>query len=101
MGKLFLGKILKKKEEKMDWIKFSEQSKKFLSRCDSNLFKHMKKKIDLLKENPVTNDNKRLKSYKRPTFKIRVGKYRVLYEVNYNEKVILVAKIEKRGRVYN
>ena len=34
------------------------------------------------------------------TFRVRVGHYRVLYEVNWNEKIILISKIDKRPRVY-
>lgn len=33
-------------------------------------------------------------------FRVRVGKYRVLYEVYEKEKEVVIIKIDKRERVY-
>ncbi|MFH1591790.1 MAG: type II toxin-antitoxin system RelE/ParE family toxin [Candidatus Woesearchaeota archaeon] len=81
-------------------IKFSKQAEKFLSRCKDELFNRIKKKVNALKINPVPSEAKRLKSYERPTFRIRVGKYRVLYEIRQIENWIVIVKIDKRERVY-
>ncbi|HDL16158.1 MAG TPA: hypothetical protein ENH28_08430 [Euryarchaeota archaeon] len=34
-------------------------------------------------------------------YRIRTGKYRILFEVNKSNKFIVILKIDKRGRVYN
>jgi len=34
------------------------------------------------------------------TFRIRIGDYRVLYEVKWDKNEILIAVIDKRSRVY-
>jgi len=81
-------------------IKFSNQAKKFLSRCEDELFNRIKKKVNALKINPLPSDAKRLKGYERPTFRIRVGKHRVLYEIRQIENWIVVVKIDKREKVY-
>lgn len=86
----------------MDWIEFSEQSKKFLSRCDSNLFKRIKKKIDLLKENPVPSDAKFLgRNKEENVFRIRVGNFRIIYKIKKSKDKILISKIDKRDKVYD
>ena len=54
----------------------------------------------MLKENPFLSDAKRIECSKELTFRIRVGKYRILYEVNNDKKVVLVSKIDKREKVY-
>jgi len=39
--------------------------------------------------------------YELPTFRIRIGKYRSLYRINYEEKMIIVVKIDKREKAYD
>ena len=55
-------------------------------------------KIQELSENPFPSEMKKLKDGN--AFRIRAGKFRVLYMVNVKEKIILIAKIDKRPRVY-
>jgi mRNA interferase RelE/StbE len=54
-----------------------------------------------LEINPIPTDAKRLQGYASPTFRIRIGKYRVLYEIRESEILIIIVKIDKRERVYN
>lgn len=82
-------------------IKFSRQSKKFLSKCGDELFERIEKKVNALKINSVPSDAKRLKGYVNPTFRIRVGKHRILYEIRQTENLLVVVKIDKRDRVYD
>ena len=44
---------------------------------------------------------KRILGYELPTFRIRIGKHRVLYRINYEEKRIIIVKIDKRDKVYD
>ncbi|MFH0711930.1 MAG: type II toxin-antitoxin system RelE/ParE family toxin [archaeon] len=82
-------------------IKVDKQSEYFLSRCENKLFERISEKLEILKQNPVPHNAKRVLGYELPTFRIRIGKYRVLYRVNYEEKRIVVVKIDKRDNVYN
>lgn len=34
-------------------------------------------------------------------FRVRVGKYRILYEVHREPNIVLVTKLDKRSRVYD
>ena len=50
-----------------------------------------------LKHNPYTG--KKLKGYDS-LYRIRVGKFRVIYKIDEEEKVVYVVLIDKRSRVY-
>lgn len=81
-------------------IEFSNQSKKFLKKCDRQLTIRIIEKIELLKTYPMPHDSKRVVGEDR-TFRIRIGDYRVLYEVDWNKKLILIDKIDKRSKAYD
>ena len=82
-------------------IKLDKQPEHFLSKCENKLFERISEKLEILKQNPVPHDAKRVLGYELPTFRIRIGKHRVLYLVNYEEKRIIVVKIDKREKVYD
>ena len=82
-------------------LKIDSQPGHFLSKCDNNLFGRISKKLEVLKQNPVPHDAKRVLGYEYPTFRIRIGKYRALYRINYEEKRIIIVKIDKREKVYD
>lgn len=81
-------------------LKLDNQPADFLKKCDHLLFERIKKKLNMLREIPVPSDSKRVVGYPGPTFRVRVGKYRALYRVNYSENRIIVVKIDHRERVY-
>ncbi len=81
-------------------IKLDNQPEKFLKKCDKELFDRVSEKLKMLGQNPVPHDAKRVLGYEAPTFRIRIGKYRALYRVNYEDKRIIVVKIDHRGKVY-
>ena len=83
-------------------LKFSSQSDKFLSKCNEKLFIRISKKLEDLKLNPVPSDAKFIgREENEKVFRIRIGKYRVIYTIKESEKVILISKIDKRERVYD
>jgi len=61
--------------------------------------KLMFEKIKNLKTEPVPHKAVRIVGEER-TFRIRVGDYRVLYEVLWDKNEILIAVIDKRPRAY-
>lgn len=82
-------------------IKLDKQPEHFLIKCENKLFNRISEKLEILKQNPVPHNAKRVLGYELPTFRIRIGKYRALYRVNYEEKRIIVVKIDKREKVYD
>lgn len=82
-------------------IDYDNQPKKFLKNQDKILAKRIMDEVDLLSSNQVPHDSKRMQGHKEQTFRIRIGKYRVVYRINYENNLIVVVKIDKRGRVYD
>ena len=41
-----------------------------------------------------------IEGYAEKTYRVRVGDYRILYEVDQNKNFIGIVKIDNRGRVY-
>lgn len=55
---------------------------------------------DKLIYDPIPSDAKRLVGKKGSFFRIRIGKYRVIYTILYELNFVAIAKIDKRNRVY-
>jgi len=80
-------------------IRYSNGSKKFLRKADKVLVKRVIEKIEKLREDPIIHDTKTVEGSKG-LFRVRVGDYRILYEVDYRNNLIGIIKIDKRPRVY-
>jgi len=78
---------------------FSNQSEKFLKKCDKRLRERILEKIKKLRTEPVPHNAVSVIGEEK-TFRIRIGDYRVLYEVKWDKNEILIAVIDKRSRVY-
>ena len=82
-------------------IGYSKQAIKFLKSADKNLSTRILNKIEQLKDNPVQHDSKIVEGYAESIYRVRVGDYRILYEVDYKGKLIGIVKIEKRSKIYH
>jgi len=82
-------------------INLDKQPTKFLKNCENILFTRITSKLRALKDNPVPHDAKRIVGYELPTFRVRIGKYRVLYRINHETKIIIVVNIDNRENIYN
>lgn len=80
-------------------VRHSNQSKKFLKKADKALVKRIVQKIDKITEEPIIHDTKRVEGSKG-LFRVRVGDYRVLYELDYKNNLIGIVKIDKRTKAY-
>ena len=82
-------------------IKFSKRAEKFLKNSEKDVRDRIIPKIEELSINPFPQNLKRIKGELGKVFRIRVGDYRILYEV-YNKKDLMqIVNIDKRGRVYD
>jgi mRNA-degrading endonuclease RelE of RelBE toxin-antitoxin system len=52
-----------------------------------------------LKQNPYGSPYKKIKG-ESCVYRIRVGKYRIIHEINKNHNQIIIIKVDKRERVY-
>jgi len=82
-------------------IKYTKQALKFLKTCDSSARGLIRQKIKGLTETPPNGDIKFLQGSKTEK-RLRVGKYRVIYEYlqENSVKILMVNKIDTRGGVY-
>lgn len=81
-------------------ILLSSSSRKFLGKCDKNLYNRVLRKIKGLSINPFPLNVKRIIGKEDKIFRIRVGDYRILYLVNFDKNEVFIADIDKRGRIY-
>lgn len=61
---------------------------------------HRIKKIVTLAEDPFQLDVKKIMGRKEKLYWVRVGDYRILYEIYLEKKVVLIVNIDKRSRIY-
>ena len=82
-------------------IELSQKASKFLDKLDKYLSERIKERLKILSENPVPSDAKFIaREDNDKVFRLRIGDYRALYKLKEKQKVILVAKVDKRPRVY-
>ena len=73
-----------------------------MKKADKILTKRLIKKIEELKVTPIIHDTKTadIEGFKEKLFRVRVGKHRILYEVDYKTNKLGIVKIDKRPRAY-
>ena len=83
-------------------IVFSKGAIKSLKSLDKVMKKRIKIGIEGLTEIPPIGDIKMIQGYTTPIYRLRIGKYRVLYEYDNidGEQVLLVHDIGSRGDIY-
>lgn len=81
----------------------SQKADQFLKKLDQHIKQRVEERLKKLSENPVPSDAKFIgrDDHEEKIFRYRVGDFRALYKVKDIEKIVLVAKIDKRPRVYN
>lgn len=86
----------------MHGIEYSDKAKKFLKNLDRHITKRILMRIERLKDDPVPSDAKFIgRESGEKVFRYRIGDYRALYKLKDKEKIVLVAKIDKRPKVYD
>lgn len=81
-------------------LKFSKNALKRLQKLSPNLLKRIKTKLDLLAQNPYETNQNVKKLMNRDGYRLRVGDWRIIYEIKKDEIVILVLEIDTRGGIY-
>jgi len=78
---------------------FSKEAAKFIDSLDKGYKRKMREIMDALRENPFSYPYKKTRGQQN-LYRIRIGKYRILYEVETNESRVVIVRMDKRGRVY-
>lgn len=78
-------------------IEFSLKAKRFIKRLQTDISKRLINKFKTLKTNPF----RYLEHYSgKALYKLRIGDYRALIDVDIKRKILFVRVIDKRSRVY-
>jgi mRNA interferase RelE/StbE len=79
-------------------VLFTDPAEKDLNKLDTKIGDRILAKIDLLEVDPFLPSSKRLKG--DVTFRLRVGDYRVIYEVDNRNKQVIIYRVRHRKDVY-
>jgi mRNA interferase RelE/StbE len=81
-------------------IVFKREAAKSLSKLPRNVAKTIRQKLEAIAANPYAENPNAKKLQGREGYRLRVGDWRVLYEIQNDQLVILVLKVAPRGEVY-
>lgn len=80
---------------------FSKQAAKTLRRLPRNVSRWIRQKLDRLALDPDAPHLDVVRLQNRPGYRLRVGEWRVIYQWDDDQLIILVVKIGPRGDVYD
>lgn len=72
---------------------------KDLSKLSKDINQQILKKIELLSKNPRGQQSIKLKGTEH-SYRLRVGKYRIVYQINDLEKIVTVFGVDHRKDIY-
>ena len=82
-------------------VRYQKQAAGQLFRMSRSVAQRICTKIDAIAAAPYAEHPNAMRLRGRDgDFRLRVGDWRVIYSLNNEQKVLLVAKIDQRGRVY-
>ena len=77
-------------------IQFSSGATKFLRTLQKDIQGRIKRKFEEIAQNP----HRYLEHYEGDYYKIRIGDFRALVDLDTNTKVLVVQVFDKRARIY-
>ena len=81
-------------------IVFTKQVYKSLRRIPRDVVDRMRKNLDQIAKDPYAHFANVTKLQNRAGFRLRVGDWRVIYDVQEDALIILVLKVGSRGDIY-
>ncbi len=77
-------------------IEWDEKVINFLKKLPSGVSERIFSKVESIKENPFHF----LEHYEGKYYKLRIGDYRALIDINFDRKILIVQVVDKRRRIY-
>jgi mRNA interferase RelE/StbE len=82
-------------------VVYTKEAVRSLRRLPRNIAELIRSKITEIAADPYTTHNNVTKLVGRPGYRLRVGDWRVIYELQNQQVVLLVIKVGPRGRCTN
>ena len=77
-------------------IEWDSNALKFLEKLPKDIALRIISKLDKVKEEPF----RFLEHYEGDYYKLRIGDYRALIDIDFEKKLLIIQVLDKRGRVY-
>jgi mRNA interferase RelE/StbE len=81
-------------------IVFVKEAHQALLKMPRNTALLIRQKLEQVSQDPYATNLNANKLQNRPGYRLRVSDWRVLYEIQNDEMIVLVLKIAPRGEVY-
>ncbi|MBE0698289.1 MAG: type II toxin-antitoxin system RelE/ParE family toxin [Anaerolineaceae bacterium] len=81
-------------------VAFTKQAAKTMQKIPASMAMSIRLKIEQIAENPFDSHPNVTKLQNREGYRLRVGDWRIIYEIQQNKVLVLVLKIGLRGEVY-
>ncbi len=81
-------------------IVIEKKAFKFFQKLSPKEYKSVRRSLDLLAENPKRKDLDIKKLKGRDGYRLRIGKWRILYDINQKQITIYVLDAGARGDIY-
>ena len=78
---------------------WKESVRKDFRRLPSKIVSRVIKEVESLPANPIPIDSEKLRDTEH-TYRLRVGDYRIIYQINPLDKEIVVCRVRHRKDVY-
>ena len=79
---------------------YSKDARKFLRKIPKTDSNRIRAKLNSLAGDPYAANNNVTKMQNRAGYRLRVGNWRVIYDIDDQKVIIIVIKIGSRGEVY-
>ena len=78
----------------------AERGLRRLSQADPRGYARVVERIRSLADEPRPPGALKLRGYDPPAWRLRIGEYRIVYEIREDEVLIVVVNVAPRGEVY-
>lgn len=80
-------------------VRLSKKASKQLDSLDNSIRRRILQRLEELEEEPFPLGAIKLQGWEN-IYRVRVGDYRILYEILRKERLLLIDKIDHRSKVY-